>query len=157
MTVAYWENILPFIITGRIFRQNTRVLWTVQLPVEDPRVPIYRDSGMFKNRKQIFSVVMLLAFFPADISFPKPEGFGTSLKDNLAKKDPGPWRVGSHMMGETIPKETNFLSLDPVKKDEWGVPHLRFSVDYDENDDKMIKDFFGTIDRNVYKSRVYEY
>ncbi len=75
----------------------------------------------------------------------KAEGFGTELKNNLAKKDPGPWRVGSQMMGETIPKETNFLSLDPDKKDEWGIPQLRFSIDYDENDEKMIKDFFNQL------------
>jgi choline dehydrogenase-like flavoprotein len=46
------------------------------------------------------------------------------------------------MMGETIPKETNFLSLDASQKDEWGIPQLRFSIDYDQNDEKMIKDFF---------------
>jgi len=44
-------------------------------------------------------------------------------------------------MGETIPKETNFVNLDPNKKDEWGIPLLNFSVDYDENDEKMVKDF----------------
>jgi choline dehydrogenase-like flavoprotein len=71
----------------------------------------------------------------------KPEGFGTALKDSLAKKDPGPWRVGSHMMGETIPKESNFLSLDPHRTDDWGVPLLNFSVAYDENDNKMVQDF----------------
>jgi choline dehydrogenase-like flavoprotein len=72
----------------------------------------------------------------------KADGFGTALKDNLAKKDPGPWHVGSQMMGETIPKETNFLSLDASQKDEWGIPQIRISVDYDQNDEKMIKDFF---------------
>ena len=46
----------------------------------------------------------------------KADGFGTTLKDNLAKKDPGLWHVGSQMMGETIPKETNFLSLDAQSK-----------------------------------------
>jgi choline dehydrogenase-like flavoprotein len=78
-------------------------------------------------------------------SSPKAEGFGTTLKDNLAKKEPGPWRVGSHMMGETIPKETNFLSLDPKKTDEWGVPLLTFSVEYDENDNKMVEDFHNQL------------
>ncbi|HEY8734271.1 MAG TPA: GMC family oxidoreductase, partial [Puia sp.] len=73
---------------------------------------------------------------------PNADGFGTTLKDNLAKKDLGPWRVGSQMMGETIPKESNFLSLDQNKKDEWGIPQLRFSIDYDDNDEKMIRDFF---------------
>jgi choline dehydrogenase-like flavoprotein len=72
---------------------------------------------------------------------PKADGFGTALKDSLAKKDPGPWRVGSHMMGETIPKETNQVSLDPNKKDAWGVPLVNFSVAYDDNDDKMVRDF----------------
>jgi choline dehydrogenase-like flavoprotein len=72
---------------------------------------------------------------------PKADGFGTALKDSLAKKDPGPWRIGSHMMGETIPKETNRLSLDPNKKDAWGVPLVNFAVAYDDNDDKMVKDF----------------
>ena len=74
-------------------------------------------------------------------SFPKPEGFGAALKESLAKKDPGPWRVGSHMMGETIPKVTNFVTLDPNKKDDWGIPQLDISVAYDDNDEKMVKDF----------------
>jgi choline dehydrogenase-like flavoprotein len=69
------------------------------------------------------------------------EGFGDTLKDNLGKKDLGPWRVGSHMMGETIPKESNFVKLDPDKKDQWGMPLLSINIDYDDNDEKMVKDF----------------
>jgi len=44
-------------------------------------------------------------------------------------------------MGETIPKETNYVDLDKDKKDEWGIPLINFSVAYDDNDEKMIKDF----------------
>ena len=69
------------------------------------------------------------------------DGFGTELKNNLAKKDLGPWHMGSTMMGETIPKETNFLSLDPNKKDDWGIPQMRIAIEYDENDEKMVQDF----------------
>jgi choline dehydrogenase-like flavoprotein len=69
-------------------------------------------------------------------------GFGEDLKDKLMNMELGPWFVGSTMMGETIPKETNHVSLDKDKKDEWGVPQLSFSIDYDDNDEKMIKDFF---------------
>ncbi len=69
-------------------------------------------------------------------------GFGESLKNNLmAGATPGKWRVGSQCMGETIPKETNYISLDKNKKDEWGIPLVNISVAYDENDEKMIKDF----------------
>ncbi|GAC1425107.1 MAG: GMC family oxidoreductase [Chitinophagaceae bacterium] len=70
------------------------------------------------------------------------DGFGSELKDKLASKEIGPWYVGSQMMGETIPKETNMVTLDKVKKDEWGIPQLAINISYDDNDEKMIKDFF---------------
>ena len=71
----------------------------------------------------------------------KYDGFGEALKDNLSKKELGPWHVGSHMMGETIPKETNYVKLDGSKKDEWGIPQLSINIDYDDNDEKMVADF----------------
>ncbi|MBE7178974.1 MAG: GMC family oxidoreductase, partial [Mucilaginibacter polytrichastri] len=73
------------------------------------------------------------------------EGLGEDLKKQLANPEPGPWRVGSHMMGETIPKETNYITLDRTKKDEWGMPLVKLSIDYDDNDEKMIADFFAQL------------
>ncbi|MEM9833484.1 MAG: GMC family oxidoreductase [Bacteroidota bacterium] len=70
------------------------------------------------------------------------DGIGQSLKDNLLNPKWGNWRVNSHMMGETIPKETNTVSLDDTQTDKWGVPLLKINIDYDDNDEKMIKDFF---------------
>ena len=68
---------------------------------------------------------------------------GEALKQALldTSKPLGPWYVGSQCMGETIPKETNYVNLDKDKKDEWGMPLINFSVAYDDNDEKMIKDF----------------
>lgn len=43
--------------------------------------------------------------------------------------------------GETIPKESNYVKLHADKKDAWGVPLLQISVDYDDNDAKMKKDY----------------
>ena len=71
------------------------------------------------------------------------DGFGDQLKSNLLEtKENGKWSVNAHMMGETIPKETNKVTLDIEKKDSWGIPQLNIDVDYDENDEKMIQDFF---------------
>ncbi len=69
------------------------------------------------------------------------DGIGTDLKHNLTNPTLGGWHVGSHMMGETIPKETNYVALDPNLKDPFGVPQLKISIVYDDNDEKMIKDF----------------
>ena len=46
------------------------------------------------------------------------------------------------MMGETIPKETNQVSLDSDLKDQWGIPQLKINISYDDNDEKMLQDFF---------------
>lgn len=69
------------------------------------------------------------------------EGVGEELKANLLKPSLGGWNVGSHMMGETIPKESNFVSLSKDQKDAWGMPQLNISIDYDDNDEKMVKDY----------------
>ncbi|MBO9636933.1 MAG: GMC family oxidoreductase [Siphonobacter aquaeclarae] len=74
-------------------------------------------------------------------SYNKQDGIGTELKDNLFRTEYGGWHVGSHMMGETIPKLTNFVALDANLKDPFGIPQLRVSVDYDDNDEKMTKDY----------------
>ncbi|GAO42780.1 GMC oxidoreductase [Flavihumibacter petaseus] len=67
------------------------------------------------------------------------EGIGASLKKSLS--EPGPWWVYMYMQGETIPKETNHVRLHEEKKDQWGIPLLVTSVGYDDNDDRMVKDF----------------
>lgn len=68
-------------------------------------------------------------------------GVGEELKENLLNPTYGNWRVGSHMMGETIPKEKSQLSLDATKTDKYGIPQLRINLDYDENDLKMVDDY----------------
>lgn len=58
-----------------------------------------------------------------------------------AISEPGPWAIYVQMQGETIPKETNHVSLSKDEKDAWGVPLLKTSVAYDDNDIKSMKDF----------------
>lgn len=67
------------------------------------------------------------------------QGIGWAYKDSLT--EPGGWRVYMYMQGETIPKETNHVRLSKDEKDQWGIPLLVTSVGYDDNDERMIKDF----------------
>jgi len=64
---------------------------------------------------------------------------GAEYKDAIA--EPGSWSIYMMMQGETIPKESNFVQLSNDAKDKWGIPQLRISVDYDDNDEKLLKDF----------------
>jgi choline dehydrogenase-like flavoprotein len=66
---------------------------------------------------------------------------GAELKDAMTK--PGEWRAYMYMQGETIPKESNHVRLSDDEKDQWGIPLLVTSVDYDGNDDKMVNDFLA--------------
>ena len=67
------------------------------------------------------------------------ETCGAELKNVMAK--PGGWTTYMYMQGETIPKATNHVRLSATEKDQWGIPLIITSVDYDDNDEKMIKDF----------------
>jgi choline dehydrogenase-like flavoprotein len=67
------------------------------------------------------------------------ETIGADYKKQLT--EPGIWGAYMYMQGETLMKEQNHVRLSTDKKDQWGIPLLITSVGYDENDEKMIKDF----------------
>lgn len=69
------------------------------------------------------------------------ESFGEGYKEKNSQ--PGPWSVYMMIQGETIPKERNQVSLSADKRDQWGIPLLKLDVDYDDNDEKMLYDFYA--------------
>ena len=58
-----------------------------------------------------------------------------------AQSRPGPWGLYMYMQGETIPKYANHVRLHDTLKDQWGIPRLVTSVGYDDNDERMIRDW----------------
>lgn len=79
-------------------------------------------------------------------------GTGISLKESLDNPKLGIWSIWSHMMGETIPKKESFIKLDESEKDQWGMPLIRISVDYDENDVKMKADYLDQFEEMYEKA-----
>ncbi|HVS98845.1 MAG TPA: GMC family oxidoreductase [Puia sp.] len=68
-----------------------------------------------------------------------PLQIGADYKNALS--EPGAWWMYIYMQGETVPKETNTVSLHPTQKDQWGIPLLVTKVGYDDNDERLLKDF----------------
>ncbi len=64
---------------------------------------------------------------------------GVAYKEAMCEA--GDWSVYMSMQGEVIPKHDNHVRLSKELKDEWGIPQLITSVAYDDNDEKMLKDF----------------
>lgn len=77
---------------------------------------------------------------------------GKDYKDTITEA--GDWYVSMMMQGETIPKETNHVTLSGDKKDRWGMPQLVFSVDYDDNDERLFKDFLNQASEMLDKAGV---
>ncbi|MES2794924.1 MAG: GMC family oxidoreductase [Bacteroidota bacterium] len=67
---------------------------------------------------------------------------GEELKNQLLNPSLGDWSISSNMMAETLPKEASRAILDQTLTDKYGIPQLRISVKYDENDLKILKDFW---------------
>lgn len=64
---------------------------------------------------------------------------GAAFKEALT--EPGGWTAYMYMQGETIAKESNHVRLSKTEKDQWGIPLLITSVGYDDNDERLLKDF----------------
>jgi len=103
-----------------------------------PMIPNFRN---LQKQEMDFQRGYMM-FYGADRPRTNAEGIGGAFKDALG--EPGPWRVSMSMQGETIPKEVNHVRLSTDKKDKWGIPMLVTSVGYDDNDEKLLKDFLQT-------------
>ena len=87
-------------------------------------VGIYRGSGMLSYKQETDFLRGYAAAWARILAYiqHKYDGVGAGLKENLVKGELGPWSIGSHMMGETIPKESNLCgTLDAKQKDDCGV------------------------------------
>jgi choline dehydrogenase-like flavoprotein len=67
---------------------------------------------------------------------------GEGLKNSLLNPTLGNWSINANMMAETIPKAESSAVLDKKLVDKYGIPQMRFSVKYDENDIKILNDFW---------------
>jgi choline dehydrogenase-like flavoprotein len=64
--------------------------------------------------------------------------FGRALKESL--RTPGPWGMSLYGFGECLPRETNFVALDPAVQDKWGIPALRIHVEWSDNERAAMRD-----------------
>ncbi|MGH7495394.1 MAG: GMC oxidoreductase [bacterium] len=65
-------------------------------------------------------------------------GLGVDFKRMLRK--PGGWRMWIGGWGEHLPRYENYMELDPVQKDGWGIPVLKIHCAWSDNEDKMRQD-----------------
>ena len=75
------------------------------------------------------------------------EGFGSDFKRNIKRYYPTP--MGMLIQAPSLPSPTNYVDIDPEKKDMFGIPQLRFHFQWGENElmmfehaKQMTADFF---------------
>ena len=65
-------------------------------------------------------------------------GFGAAFK--RAVKASRPWNIELNGFGESLPRFENFCALDDERTDAWGIPVLRISAAFAENERLMVDD-----------------
>jgi len=73
---------------------------------------------------------------PSSVQWAK--GFGASYKKNV--RDYAGAFISMGGFGEVLPQFDNGVALDPVVKDKWGIPVLKFNVKFGENERAMAED-----------------
>ena len=104
-----------------------------------PLMPNFRNVYKQEEDFQRGYLVFWGAYEIPEVDTGKRQILGRHFKKRVSKA--GEWSAYMSMQGEVIPKKTNHVRLSKDLKDEWGIPQLITSVDYDENDEKMVKDF----------------
>jgi choline dehydrogenase-like flavoprotein len=64
--------------------------------------------------------------------YPQLEGFGARYKKAI--KEYYPATIGSYIQAPCLPSPTNYVDIDPEKKDIYGIPQLRFHYQWGENE-----------------------
>jgi choline dehydrogenase-like flavoprotein len=65
-------------------------------------------------------------------------GLGAGFKRSLAEL--GPWQMTLYGFGECLPQASNRVELDPDVVDAWGIPVLRITCRWGENERAMFED-----------------
>ena len=68
----------------------------------------------------------------------RPIGFGASMKQGMRKY--GPWKFMMGAFGECLPYADNQVSLHADKTDRFGIPLMRFDINFQDNEKRMMAD-----------------
>jgi choline dehydrogenase-like flavoprotein len=72
----------------------------------------------------------------------KIPGFGAKFKEEVKKNSATVISIGS--FGEVLARPENYVEVDPVVRDAWGIPVLKFNVEFGPNELAMAKDMVET-------------
>ncbi len=97
---------------------------------------VYQNDMPFKGGYQIHFTATRKSWQRGIAS----DQFGVDFKESISK--PGDWSIYMMAQAETVPKEKSHVRLSTTEVDEWGIPQLITSVDYDKNDELLLQDFF---------------
>ncbi|MEZ4455843.1 MAG: GMC family oxidoreductase [Gemmatimonadales bacterium] len=70
-------------------------------------------------------------------------GIGADFKSRLLR-DKGAWSMGLGGWGEMLPRDENYVDLDPFVRDKWGIPALRVKVAFGSNEQAILADIQQT-------------
>jgi choline dehydrogenase-like flavoprotein len=77
-----------------------------------------------------------LGMFPGNAA--SAPGFGSSFKQAVRERAGAYINMGG--FGEVLPRYENAIELDPEMKDRWGIPVVRFTYRFGDNEKKMAED-----------------
>lgn len=78
-------------------------------------------------------------------------GFGAGLKRGIKQRYPA--LVALHPYGEVLPRADNRITLDPVRKDAYGIPLMRIDYSIGENERRMAEAMYTTCEEILHAAK----
>ena len=78
-------------------------------------------------------------------------GFGEDFKTEVNRRYTS--LVSMHPYGEMLPRSENRITVDPNRTDRFGVPLMRISVSYSDNEMKMLREMYATCEEILHTAQ----
>lgn len=137
-TYQNWHGIATGVFPGHSFNLYMGNTATIKVIYEFNADDFDHRGLGFVGGASIFGVTGERDPLTSTDTYPIQQGkkmWGQDWKEALRQHWNG--TAGLTMQGESLPYDDQFLDLDPVYKDAWGMPLLRITFDWHDNDYKM--------------------
>jgi choline dehydrogenase-like flavoprotein len=108
-------------------------------PISKPLIPRFRNLHPSEQRDFVRGYFFQLTLKKIEWRYAKGRGLGRQFKQQMVSPAPR-WSGMLWGVGECLPDAKNRVELDPIQRDQWGLPLLRISAGFGDNEHKMARD-----------------
>src|SRR5437762_1720483 len=127
--------------TGNLTLRTNAVAWKVLTDKNGKAKSVLYVDRLTRQPEEALGKVIVVGAGCLESTRMLP-GFGAKFKEDVKKNHAAVFSIGS--FGEVLARPENYVEIDPEVRDAWGIPVLKFNIEWGPNELAMAKDMVET-------------